>query len=200
MKLSKAHYEYMNIGRRFWDANVFNLRPSQKEAVKDYVKRFKFFISKGVGLFLWGPNSSGKTYVSASLLILAWERWLVSGYCVTAASLKENFVKDMPVDFGSEETVITRAIRSQILVIDDLGREHRSTSGFAENRFDMLLRDRSRDLNTTIITSNLNPDDFRDIYGVSSFELVRENMHFVKLNGENIRAIKECGLNRFLNQ
>jgi DNA replication protein DnaC len=190
IKLTEGHYKYLNIGRRFWEADLSEIDSGQKKAIRTYVKSFKFMISKGIGLYLWGSNGSGKTYIATALLKYAWTNWRVTGYCVTAAELKESWIEDRPAHDGSDETMIERVTTARLLVIDDIGREHRAASGFAENRFGMLLRDRSRDLKTTIMTSNLDPQQFGEIYGRSIVELVKECTHPIKLVANNYRSSK----------
>lgn len=45
--------------------------------------------------------------------------------------------------------------RVQILIIDDVGKEHRTSTGFAEDAFDLLVRTRHNAGLTTIYTTNL---------------------------------------------
>ena len=45
--------------------------------------------------------------------------------------------------------------RVQVLVIDDVGKEHRTASGFAQDEFDLLVRTRYNAGLTTIYTTNL---------------------------------------------
>lgn len=45
--------------------------------------------------------------------------------------------------------------RVKVLVIDDVGKEHRTASGFAEDVFDLLVRHRMNNGVATVMTSNL---------------------------------------------
>jgi DNA replication protein DnaC len=45
--------------------------------------------------------------------------------------------------------------RVKVLVIDDVGKEHRTSSGFAEDAFDLLVRTRHNAGLTTVFTTNL---------------------------------------------
>lgn len=188
VKLSVEHLLYMNIGQRFWSANIKSLSKDQSDSIKSYLDDFKRQIAKGVGVFLWGANSRGKSYVTAALLKHAWREWRVTGYCITAAALKDAYIDDVEAHPGSAETVTERVRAARILVVDDMGKEHRTSSGFAENRLGMLFRERSRRALVTCITTNLNPKEFGEVYGASTAALAKECMIPIRLTGADLRS------------
>jgi DNA replication protein DnaC len=53
----------------------------------------------------------------------------------------------------------------RVLVLDDLGKEHRTNSKWAENYFDHLLRTRFYGGYTTLLTSNVDRDEWATYYG-----------------------------------
>ena len=55
----------------------------------------------------------------------------------------------------------------KMLVVDDVGKEHRTKSGFAEDEFDLLVRTRHNRGLTTIYTSNLPIEDWTEQYSDS---------------------------------
>lgn len=59
----------------------------------------------------------------------------------------------------------------QLFVLDDLGKEYRTATGWAENTFDALLRSRFNSGLPTIITTNVPTKDWETVYGepMSSF-------------------------------
>jgi len=190
-KLTGDHLKLMNIGKRFWGATRKGLTESQLHAVGNYLGILDEHVRRGVGMFLWGDNSVGKSHVGAVLCKVVWGLYGVPSFCVTAAELKEAWIDDRPLFPESRETVCERSAKVRFLVIDDLGREHRSSSGFAENKFGALLRQRSRDKKTTVITTNLDPEAYTSIYGKAAFELVRECMIIQEMRGSNLRAVIE---------
>lgn len=187
IELTEAHLHYMNIGERFWGASLEGLTEQQAKALGDYPEKLHAAISRGLGLFLWGPNGTGKSYITAALCKHVWRMWRVTSYCVTAAELKEAWINDVPASVQSTETMTERAEQARFFVIDDLGKEHRAASGFAENKFGALLRHRARTRRTTVITSNLNPKEFVEIYGTSVGALAKECMWPVQLKSEDMR-------------
>lgn len=196
MELTKGHLTYMNLGIRYWPAEMAKLTLAQRRGVGEYAERFRTMLAKGIGLFLWGPNGSGKSYVSAALCKMAWSEFRVTSYCITAADLKECWINDRPAHEGSEETVTSRTEKARLLVIDDLGKEHRAASGFAETRFGQLLRSRSRQKRTTIITANMTPKEFSEVYGPSTAQLSKECLFPVKLSAEDVRDRLRAGIEK----
>lgn len=91
-----------------------------------------------------------------------------------------------------------RVMTARYLVIDDLGKEYRSDSGFAETNFGVLLRHRSRMKLVTNITSNLTPKEFGEVYGKSTAQLVKECMYPVHFDGPDMRDAEADKLRQFI--
>lgn len=72
----------------------------------------------------------------------------------TEASLVEGLYGDAPDH-----------LNVKILVLDDLGKEYRTASGWSENTFDALLRSRFNAGLPTIITTNVPLQQWADVYG-----------------------------------
>jgi len=188
-KLTGEHLKLMNIGKRFWASTRKELTESQLDVVGKYFENLGELIRCGMGMYIWGDNSVGKSYVGAVLCKAVWGLHQVPSFCVTAAELKDAWIEDKPLFLESRETICGRSSKIRFLVIDDLGREHRSSTGFAENKFGALLRQRSRDKKTTVITTNLDPETYKSIYGKAAYELVRECMVIQEMKGSGLRAV-----------
>lgn len=185
--LTKKHLTYMNIGARYWPATLDGLTKDQATAVQPYLSRLESCLKAGIGLYLWGNNGTGKSYITAALCMEVWRTWRVKSFCVTAAELKESWIEDRPLG-DRDESVVQRSETARFLVIDDIGKEHRAASGFAETKFGALLRLRSRSKLVTSLTSNLNPKEFGAIYGESAADLSKECMHPIKLKTVSLRS------------
>lgn len=200
VELTPGHLTYMNLGTRYLTATIQSLTSRQRKAVGKYVEHFRTMLAEGTGLFLWGENGSGKSYISAALCKMAWGEYRVASYCITAAELKECWINDRPAHEGSEETVTARTERVRLLVVDDLGKEHRTASGFAETKFGQLLRCRARAKRTTIITANMTLGEFLEIYGPSTAQLAKECLYPVKLSGEDLRELAKARIEKELSR
>jgi DNA replication protein DnaC len=141
---------------------------------------------------LWGDNGHGKSYISAALCKRVWGELRVTSYYITASELRDSFLPggDRPANLDSFESVVQRVGSVRFLVIDDIGKEHRASSGFAENKFGKLVRDRVRDNLVTCLTTNLNPKEFGEVYGRSTGQLIKECMIPVKIVGDDMRNVK----------
>lgn len=62
----------------------------------------------------------------------------------------------------------------KVLILDDLGREHRTASGWAENYFDNLLRKRYDLGLPTVVTSNVPRKEWADVYGERMASFAKE--------------------------
>lgn len=188
----------MGLGKRYWPARLAKLSEHQRAKINDYVSLLDKYIQQGVGLYLWGDNSRGKTYIVSALCKYVWGMYRVASYLVTSPDLYEATKKDFSAHEGSEETVLQRVRKVRFLVIDDLGREYRAKTGFFESELSSILRNRIRDTKTTVITSNLDPQRLSSIYGQSVYELLKSSMRDRQLMGENWREIEGRNLVRHL--
>jgi DNA replication protein DnaC len=75
-----------------------------------------------------------------------------------------------------------------VLLLDDVGKEHRTKSGYAENELDVLLRLRHREGRPTLITSNVPPKDWGVIYHESMGSFIQESFTMIKMVGSDRRA------------
>jgi len=73
------------------------------------------------------------------------------------------------------------------LVLDDLGVEFNDKGGSFLSRFDSLFNRRYSNELTTVITTNLTAEDFRDRYGERAVDRIRETGSFIGLDGKSLR-------------
>lgn len=184
--LTETQLRRLNIGRRYWPAELRQIpeSASYRAVVHRYALRIREMRARGWGLMLWGPNSRGKTF-SASALLKHAVRAGYTGYCITAPALKTCFI-EKPW-FDEDQTVPQRIETVDFLVIEDIGKEFRGQSGWAELQFESLLRTRTRELLPTIVTTNFAPSEMLEVYNRSALELAFEMMHAVECTGANYR-------------
>lgn len=93
-------------------------------------------------------------------------------------------------DGPSEMQVVDRYANAGLLILDDLGSEHVSASGWAEDRLYQIIGERHENIKPTIITSNLDLTELGVKYGERIawriYELCGEK-NIVELKGKNLR-------------
>jgi len=187
-ELTPAHFTRMNIGERYWDASVAAIPDGvpHKNLVVWYVDKLHENIEKGLGLMLYGDNSRGKTYAGSAILKEA----VAYGYtalCILADDLKTAAATNR--FFDSRVTWMERVIDVDILMIDDIGKEYLSDSGFGELAIENTFRKRSRRMRPTLLTMNLTPMEFKTRYQKSTAAIARESMLGMEVSGPDMREL-----------
>jgi len=174
------------IPRRFWSASIERVPQSIQREIKNYIKNLDFFLDRAVGLLLWGPNGTGKTS-AAALLGMASCRAGVSVLFATSETLRQaatGFRESRAV----EADLYQRASTVDVLIIDDLGKEHSGATKYNEALLENLVRTRSGGLRITHATTNVNPQaGLGRIYPPSMLEVLRESILPLEVQGENQR-------------
>jgi DNA replication protein DnaC len=185
--LSDVALRRSGIGRRYWSAHLD--RDTVPLVVSSWVSDLPSVAKRGWGLFLFGANGVGKTHLASAVLLECLKHPL-SVLFVTAEKLRVAAVEKTLWDPETDErqTLVDRASRVDVLVIDDLGKEYQTDSGWSQLVIENLLRDRVQNLRATILTSNLTPTEFRGRYHDSSLGLAQESMLVQEITGKNRRA------------
>jgi len=184
--------ERTRIPRRFWETKYDNVPQSVRGYLGNYLRAVDEMLDGGEGLLLWGPNGVGKTSVAA-LIGFEVARRGGTAYFVTSESIRISSIERTA--FDADTNVIERAQEVELLIIDDLGKEHRSESAYAERLMENLLRVRLAQKRATIITTNLPLMGNREkriaglntVYSVSMLEVLRECVLPLEVTGENQR-------------
>jgi DNA replication protein DnaC len=148
---------YLNIPRRFWDADIKKLRNNLSRdtvaAIYYYLKDFKNFYKEGIGLLLAGPTGVGKTYAVSAILKYIYEKYKVKGFF---ADTKELSIKLREAFAAGEHTNFIEALsKYPILVLDDLGNE--ILSDWFRDILVGLISRRYNEKRLTFITTNYYP-------------------------------------------
>lgn len=187
-KLNEETLNRMNIGRRYWQADMAQVEESPAKSVfRKYVQSLSDNYDQGWGIFLYGANGIGKTYTACALLKEIQKRGY-STYCVLADVLKVAYIDGQR--FDQDNSVVQRVESVDFLLLEDLGKEYSGKgSGFAELCFENMLRKRSRECLPTIVTTNLSPNAFKDRYKQSASSLAMECMVACEMKGQDRRRI-----------
>lgn len=159
-----------------------------KEAAQEFVNNFTdHYVSReralanklpknrsniGKGLFFFGRNGTGKTTLAATILtelqykypsaVTVYFRFSQWKEYVTGTFVKE------PTEYSVlAESMVKLANTAQLLVLDDIGQEHRTATGFTQSSLHELIRGRYESGLPTICTSNIDTESINSVYGPS---------------------------------
>lgn len=177
-----------NVKKRYVLANKDYFNCNQDIKISPYIEGMKDFILKGKGLYIYGPNGTGKTY-GASVLIKKAISLGVRSFWVTSFEIREAFFyrQEFLWDESAGISMYYRMNEDSILVIDDLGKEYKGMSGYVETCIRTLVRARYDDLKSTIITSNLTPPEVEEQYGKSFASMIGDYLIPIDLHGDDLR-------------
>lgn len=147
--------EKFGIPKRFWKANFTAPKSKGQRSGLNLAKKFvQQFKTDPKGIYFFGPQGSGKTYVAAAIanVLLLRPRTRVAWFsCQELIIDLTNLIgTDSYSDFAGE--VMRQATQAHLLVLDDLGAER--DSEFSANMIATILRRRDDAMKPVIITSN----------------------------------------------
>jgi DNA replication protein DnaC len=133
----------------------------------------------GKGLLLAGRNGSRKSTLATAVLTEV--QYRSPSYRVFYIRFSD-WKKALTDTFAKEDTEeklrgrkILRLVElSHLVVLDDIGQEHRTTSGFTESSLHELLRVRYEAARPTIVTTNISMSKMPETYG-DSFDSFRHD-------------------------
>lgn len=185
----QLHRHYCNSGIGFnyqrldWDDWIGD--PEIVKLIRDvYVGQD--YVSRGMGLYLWGEMGTGKTMLATMVLKELVKRGMRC-YSITVDGLIDEFTKGWASD--EDKRWYERKIKfCDVLLLDDLGKEGNRGS-LPRSTFNNLLRARVQGGRPTLITSNIDPTQLGLAYGASSLELLYESSLDEHFSGESVRKV-----------
>lgn len=196
--ITVADLRRSNIPEHFWYATVSSIPehlPYQKKVLA-YYAQMENFIDQGLGLFLFSEqNQTGKTSIASALLKRA-IRLRKTVYFTEAGSLKNALTRNE--SFEPDMMLEQRVKSVDVLAIDDLGKEYRTSSGYAENIFENIIRYRVQGRKATLITTNILPKEIENTYSASLAALLKGTLIILEVSGYNWIESKQQELKKFL--
>ena len=189
--------ERANIPKEYWYFSLEDFKGDQRalKEVQEYVTYIDNYIKKGIGLFLWGSHGTGKTFLAAYVLKEAIKKGFKNVRFTCLSDIVSQFTASWYSDVDQKE-FYNKMLDTQLLVIDDVGKEYKAKSNLAESVFDRVLRYREH---PTIITSNKALEDIGTAYGESIASLMYGKLISVRFAGTDYRKeeiskqLKELG-------
>ncbi|HIP97883.1 MAG TPA: ATP-binding protein [Aquifex aeolicus] len=149
--------KFLNIPKRFWDADIrkikSNLCAETSRQIYTYLRGFKTFYDKGIGLLLIGKQGVGKTYIVTAILKYLYQKYRIRGLFTDtkelSIKLRERFEK------GGHSDLVEVLARVPVLVLDDLGNE--VLTDWYRDILVGLISQRYNEKKVTFVTTNFYP-------------------------------------------
>ena len=153
----------------------FGVQEERKE--KEIIHDLTLTIGEHKFVVITGPNGGGKSTLAK----------LIAGIEKPIGSLSG----------GNKQKVLLARwlmMESDLLILDDIGTELANT--FTVSRLFQILNERALRRKSTIVSTNLSPRDFRDIYSERVFSRITSSYTLVKFSGSDIRIRKKISGSR----
>jgi len=151
-----------------WDTNIGSKRLFR--FTQKYAENFDEILKDGIGFYLYGPTGGGKTYAVSCIANELKEKF-IPVICISSinlfARIKDSFSSK---NNESQNSIINNLNDAKLLIIDDLGAE--VVSEWSKSVIYEIVDTRIRKKLPLILTSNIEPEKLKKIYGLRIFERI----------------------------
>lgn len=167
------------------------------EKARNYVEHFDEVLKHNIGLYIYGDNSSGKTFLTACMCNeLVWRK----NFCVytNLASILNEIRASYDGQGDGECAVLNRLRGYDFAFLDDLGKEfigrefRPESSKWAEEKLFEILNERYNAQKPTIFSSNYSIEELYTVLGLDKAIVERINemsTRVIKLEGDDFRSM-----------
>ncbi len=193
--LSLTGKRYRNV--MFKDAIITEHNAKAYQKARNYVAMSKEVFAENIGLYIYGDNSSGKTYLIACIcneLVWKGHRCIYTNLASILNEIRASYDKN-----GMGECAILHHLQYyDFAFIDDLGKEflgreyNAASSKWAEEKFFEVLNARYNAQKPTIFSSNYSIGELASVLGLDKAIIERINemaTRVIKLEGDDFRSI-----------
>ena len=194
----KKELTFLNVGKESFDQFRLEYYPEENnirrimERTFQACRRYAYsFSDKSASLLFSGDTGLGKTFLSACIARTVAD----SGYSVMYESAGHLFGNLERAKFTGDENARREAEKytaCDLLIVDDLGTE--MPGAFVTAALYTLVNDRLLAGKPTIISTNLNTEDFAHRYSPQIASRLRGSYTRIPFVGEDIRIVKSRGM------
>lgn len=181
------HYLRAGIGRTYqrldWDD--YSGDETAAGVCMKYVLNSERLIDRGTGLILTGQFGVGKTFCM-NLLLKDLVKLGYDCFGTTFSSMIQMFTAGWK-DEESRKHFERRVAKSQVLLLDDLGKEMTTSTNLSGSTLDDVIRSRVQEGRVTLLTANLSFDEIGEKYGEAVLSLLTEFCIVHEVEGEDFR-------------
>ena len=164
--------------------NDLGYNPKQMGMAKQFVRHWDEFKKDSMGLLLWGPVGTGKSFIAGCIA----NALLDKGVPVIMTNFARLLNKLTDMYAGDRNAYIDSFNSFPLLIIDDLGVERNSES--AREQVFSVIDSRYRSQLPLIVTTNLTPEQMRnpeDLARARIYDRVLERCTPIRVDSQNIR-------------
>lgn len=193
----KKELTFLNVGRETFDQFRLDYYPEEGNARRIMEKTYQAcrryaanFSEKSGNLLFSGDTGLGKTFLSACIARTVAD----NGHSVIYESASHLFAKLEQAKFTDDAQASKDADKytaCDLLIVDDLGTE--MSGQFVTAALYALVNDRLLAGKPTIISTNLNTDDFAQRYSAQIASRLRGSYTRIPFVGQDIRMLKQRG-------
>ncbi|QDH91787.1 DnaC-like helicase loader [Mycobacterium phage Phrappuccino] len=186
LQLAK-HYSAAGIGATYQrlDWTDFDGNDELLAQILRYLEHHERYVTRGIGLMFHGPIGTGKT-MAANLVLKELIKRGYSGFATTFANTVEAFTSTWG-NRDEKEWFARKFMQSQVLLLDDLGREFRAGVNLPQSTFDMILRTRVQEGRPTLLTTNCTLGELETGYGSAVLSMLKEQSIKHEFRGNDFR-------------
>lgn len=187
-----AAENFSTLSYEFYEGEDLERFKSAVETSKKFIKNFN---SGYHNLFFYGTVGTGKSFLSGCVA----KELIENGHSViyfSASGLFDTLSK-YKFDYKNTENlhkVYEDLFQCDLLIIDDLGTEY--TNNIINSELFSMINERHLQKRSTVISTNLSLEDFRNRYSDRIFSRITSNYDICKLTGPDIRMYKKRLQNR----
>lgn len=185
------HYTAAGIGRTWQRYDWADWHGSEEilAQIGGYLLNHATYLDNGVGLMIWGDVGTGKTLL-ANLVMKELVRRRVSTYTSLFSGMVEAFTASWNND-DEKRHFYRKFMYSDVLLLDDIGKEQLSKNRLPQTTFDWILRTRDQDDRATILTSNLRDQQLSYGYGASVFSMLKGRNLLIDVTDADFRPERQ---------